>query len=216
MNDPRDIPFENLPEVGVAIKRGDFGLHCGLLYRWGDEVRLLHLAFHHLLCDQPPDLSYLWAVVPEDELDVYNARAFAAWAKVVGEAGASIPYGFNMDGLVLDEQGQLLPSPVGRGLTCATFVLALFRCFQIKAPAAVETWPTREEDAVWKSSIIALLKARNADPEHIQALESETLQARFRPDEVIGSVSSSGWSFNYEQARELADAILVELDNPHG
>ena len=185
--------------------------HCGLLYRSGHEVRILHLAFHHDLRDEPPNNRYLWAEVPEEELDEDNAMALAAWARVVGERHPDISYGIDRTGVIFRPDGSLLPHPLGRGLTCATFVMAMF-AYQMHYPLAEETWPQRETDRDWKAHVVGLLRKYNVAEEHVAEVERATVETRFRPEEVVGGATTQGWPKVYDQARPIAEAILKELE----
>ena len=69
------------------------------------------------------------------------------------------------------------------GLTCATFVLAVFASEGYNLINTTE-WPHRPEDEEWHKSIIDTLIYFKAEAEHIANVLSEKGCARFRPEEV--------------------------------
>lgn len=112
-------PAENMGGdfiFGLGIKEIDANQrHCGVIYRPDAEVvRFLHLAFHFDLRDEALNGTYWWA---PSGLDPENQLVLAALANVIAEGHPSIPYGFDMDGLIFDKAtGALLPAPPGEGL----------------------------------------------------------------------------------------------------
>jgi hypothetical protein len=185
--------------------------HCGVIYRPDAElVRFLHLAFHFDLKDEVLNGTYWWA---PSGLDQENQRLLAAFAIVIAEGHPSIPYGFDMDGVIFDKaSGALLPAPPGRGLTCATFVLAMFRTYGFE-PLLSQSWEIRLEDDQWQAQILAYMQANGASPEHLEAIRSAEPNKRFRPEEVVGTATQQmdEWAIDYERALFLAAEVLEDM-----
>lgn len=80
--------------------------------------------------------------------------------------------------------GTYVPLGEERGLTCATFVLAVFRTVGIEL-VDVPLWPARPEDHEWIDRVAAQIRA--VDPGHADAVAGDGLCARFRPTEVGGA-----------------------------
>lgn len=198
--------------IWVAIRKIDEGQnHCGLAYRReGDEIRLLHLAFHHDLRDEQLAAPYRRVSVG---LDITNQLVIAGFAIAMAEAEPGIPYGFNDDGIVFDDEtGELLEAPIGRGLTCATFVTALLSHLGYELIDR-DSWPERETDADWRAHMIELVERYSGDADHADALRSSPFAARIRPEEVAGAstIEFGEWPVGYDRAHELAKEIVAEL-----
>ncbi|WP_417733483.1 hypothetical protein [Roseovarius sp.] len=213
---PVSVAVEGAPSadqhIWVAI-RNIQGVqnHCGLAYRReGDVIHLLHLAFHYDLRDEILTTPYRRVSIA---LDITNQLVVAGLAIAMAGAKPGIPYGFNDDGIVFDDEtGQLLEAPAGRGLTCATFVTALLSHFGLELIDR-ESWPERETDADWRAQMIEQVEAHSGDAVHADALRSNPIAARIRPEEVAGAsaVEFAEWSVAYERAHELAEKIVAEL-----
>lgn len=204
---PEGSPFDNVERLGLVIQATDFGLHTGFLYLTDEGPRICHLAFHHQLVDQDATPEYRWADI---DLDLDNKIILANLVALIAHEKPNIPYGFNLEGVAFDPStGKLIDPPVGKGLTCATFILAVFRTFSIPL-LAEETWVPRESDVEWQNSIISLLERRAAH-EHIEAVQQSRAAPRFRPDEVVGCASSDERPVKMEDAEILAKQIREDL-----
>ncbi|MCC0045722.1 MAG: hypothetical protein H6903_08470 [Rhodobacteraceae bacterium] len=208
-------PAENMGGdfiFGLGIKEIDANQrHCGVIYRPDAEVvRFLHLAFHFDLRDEALNGTYWWA---PSGLDPENQLVLAALANVIAEGHPSIPYGFDMDGLIFDKAtGALLPAPPGRGLTCATFVLAMLQTYGFE-PILSRSWEVRHEDEQWQDQILAYMQERGASPEHLDAIRSAESNKRFRPEEVVGTAAQQvdEWAIEFERAQLLAAEVLRDM-----
>jgi len=196
----------------VAIRSINDGQnHCGLAYRrQGDEIRLLHLAFHFDLRDEALDAPY--RRVP-CRLDETNQLVVAAAAINMAGIEPRIPYGFNDEGIVFDpDTGALLEAPAGRGLTCATFVTAFLNHLGFQLIDR-DTWPKRAIDAIWREQMIEAVEHHSGDADHAGALRSNPFAERIRPEEVAGAsvVDFSEWPVEFGRAHEIAEEIIAEL-----
>ena len=148
-------------------------------------ARLIHFAWHRDLRDDEPDNTYLWADIG---LDTANARYLAAFAANLKRNQVNIFYGLDQAGSCFDsETGDFIPPPLGKGLTCATFILAVMRSVGFAA-LLEESWSPREDDAAFGQQIVEDLIATQPpiDPAHISVLASDAGAKRFRPEEVVG------------------------------
>lgn len=201
--------FDEVDGVAVAIRRIDANqLHCGLLYKSDDdETRLLHLAFHHRLLDEKPNEKYRWADVG---LDPFNRQVFAALASLIAEGSPAVPYGFDASGVCFDPStGKLIPPPLGKGLTCATFILAVFKTYGYEL-VDEGTWKPRADDLTWQETILSMLKEK-ATQDHVDAVASDVGAMRFRPAEVVGAATCEVHPVAFDDACSLADEIVSEL-----
>lgn len=184
--------------------------HCGLIYQITGTLRILHLAFHHLLRDEPYGGDYWWSPVG---LDPDNQAALAAIISTIATGHPMIPYGFDLSGIVFDKvTGAILNAPPGTGLTCSTFILAVFNTFNFH-PTKLESWMIRPGDDNWQKDMIALMVDHGAADEHTAAVRNHSKSARFRPEEVVGCVSTNSdeWPIEFDKAVSLASEVLADM-----
>lgn len=217
--EPLERSCTEVRDVGVVIHKTGMGKHAGFLYRRDDgSVRVLHLAFHHMLRDdevsdwarQVSDQfgeSLRWAELglPDDSKVV-----FAAHLSQIFLGNPQIPYGLDAGGTVFTSDGKFVRGPIGKGLTCATFIAAILAGYG--HPLVTNDWPSRPEDEAWAEQILAMLENR-ASPEHIDAVKADIGAARYRPEEIVGSATrpSEDWPVSFVDAVSVASAILREL-----
>jgi hypothetical protein len=207
-------PLEEVRRAAVAI-----GIttpnqrHIGVLHREGrsGQVLMLHLEWHHILTNGDPNPEFLWvdpAVLPQRLVQL------AAVCRRVWRANKSggIPYGFSPPTDAFDEEtGRHLFGPTRTGLTCATFVLAVFQRAGLQL-VRYESWPVgRPGDAEWQARIVDALQRTGAIQEHVQAVRSEIGSVRFRPEEVAGAAAFSNLPADFHPVSELGEAILARV-----
>jgi len=213
-------PFGGVRHLGVIVRAvppldpsEPFGLHSGFLYRIDDGApRFSHLAWHFDLQDEPAgDPKYLWS---DTGLDEGNSRVVAAWLANRGRLPNDIPYGINSDGACFDTvTAQFVPAPVGKGLTCATYVKAVLSHLGFKL-LAEDTWPTdRADDRSWQLAVVEALRARAAAAPHVDAVNKDVGSKRFRPVEVVGAATlpHSSWAVVFDDAAKVAQSIIVDV-----
>src|SRR5882724_10684992 len=182
-------PFEQLRSAALAIREIDpQQRHIGLLH-WDaalKQVMFLHLAWHFDLRCETPRPDYFWI---DPAVSARRLVQVAAVCRLVWRANGKkrIPYGFGPPSDCLDTQtGEYLFGPAGFGLTCSTFVLAVFHRAGL-ALVRYDTWPlNRPGDAKWQKRIVTALAATpgaSADP--IRAVADDVgVTIRFRPAAV--------------------------------
>jgi hypothetical protein len=154
------------------------------------------------------DATFYWVEHKIDQLRLYGVLAFCDLIIQANPAG--IPYAFDSPSDCFDsETGQFLLGPSKKGLTCATFVLAIFHAVGLRL-LDLTGWPKREEDARWQESIINLLRGR-ASQEHIDAVTSQVGAVRVRPEEVAGASAAEIHPIGFANANALAIEILQQL-----
>lgn len=202
--DPQVRPFDEIAAIAVAIRAVDAGQrHVGIAFKDGEGVRLLHLAWHCSLRCEPPDERYFWI---ESDIHPRRARQVAAICRQVIRANAAngIPFAFSAPNDCFDRTTfEFLVGPSRVGLTCATFVLAVFDRAGLPL-IRYETWPHRADDEVWQHG--------NPDVEvgHLDGLRSELGSVRYRPEEVAAAATCAPACF-----RDVSTLALniVELLN---
>lgn len=210
-----DIEFVALT-IGLS---GENQRHIGVLHRdtASQKILMMDLAWHCCLRNDEPDAEFLWV-----ELGVHpkRLRQVATVIRRVWRQNAKdgIPYGFSPPNGCLDaDTGILLLGPTRYGLTCASFVLALFDISGLPL-LSYETWPIdRIEDAEWQHEIIKRLEAPENPPKyrptpaHLARLRTGIGCVRFRPEEVAGAATETTLPVEFQIAERLGNAILQRL-----
>ncbi len=142
-----------------------------------------------------------------DELDLLAELAQRVWR----QSGSKVPYNFDYDGTQAFDIDLSFMADDGRGLTCATFVLAFFHLYGL-AIVDVASWKFRPEDLRWQKRIYEIFE-KDLDVEHAARMKANIgTAARFRPEEVIGSVSRfEGVPIHFERARVIGTEFMSEL-----
>lgn len=219
LNSPEVRPFAEIPLVGLAIKRGDPYLHVGFLYRNdAEEIRLSHLPFHYRFRGSDiPEHSYFWLEPQFNEMVREQVAAFLAHVAEENETG-EIPYSIINRETTFDESGKYVPSGVGYGLTCASYILSIFHALNVPL-LNFQTWPAgRVGDAQWAESILAKLATADppASPEHVAVQRAELPNiVRFRPEEVGAAFTIfTSTALTFEQVEPSSLELLALLPPP--
>ena len=209
-------PFAPDEVLGVAIGTPNPAYprqrHVGLIYRLDDSIpRLCHLAWHFKLEDEPLPTDYCWGT---SGLDPVNKTVMAAYVALLQQNANEVPYGIDFySDIYFDDNGRYIAQPIGRGLTCATFILAVFARNGFNLVES-DGWPERPDDVEWQQQIISAL-TRCASPEHIDAIKQNVGAKRFRPEEVAAGVISETIPLEFSAAHALAQEILQDLSRSH-
>lgn len=205
---PDKVPFETIQYVGIAINKTEHGHHIGILYR-DSVIRFLHLAWHLKLENDPPSNDYIWISTPIHEL---RAKQLAANCRLVWRRNESngIPYAFSDPRGFIKLSGDLQLGPTKFGLTCATFVLAVYDMTGLHL-INYETWQKREDDEIFQKWVISMLEKYNADVTAISAAKSEIGLVRYRPCEVAGAAMVAPPPVNFADIEPLSAFITERL-----
>lgn len=188
----RNVPTPPLA-IGITLVTQDpKQLHTALIYRHEDgEHYLIHLGWHHQLTHESWNERYHWVGI--QGIDEEVQETFADWAIIVSTKAIEHPIPYSVvfsPGRTFDPSGQFIPGTDGRGLTCATFLLALFSDFSIPI-AERDTWPVgREADVAWATRILGVLEKYlekhfpDYRPQWLLQYEQRRRLRRYRPEEV--------------------------------
>lgn len=211
------IPDSQFAAVVIGVTDRD-QRHIGILHREeGGNPRVLHLAWHcRLLNDEPvPTYFSIWIAPP---IHPERLRQLSALCRKIWKANQEnrIPYAFsNPEGAFDSETARIVLGPTRFGLTCASFVLAVFHFAGLRL-VKLDSWPTnRPGDREWQESIIAKLQ-RWATQEHIDHVRNEVGVARYRPEEVGAAAAVAPPEVNLTEIEELSKTILRRLEELKG
>jgi hypothetical protein len=204
---------ESLRIVGIGIYKD--AKHIGVLCResFDKKLRFIHLAFHDdLRLDDDTAKCFLWV---EAKLEDEAASVAAAQARRIYrryQAGG-IPYGFSPYTGYFGPQGEIRWTAPGNGLTCATFVLAVFDSAGVRL-AKGETWPIdRPEDKQFQREMIKLVDQRSdASAAHLKGMKADVGQIRPRVLEVAGAVAADVYPADFASAQTLGQQLQEILE----
>ncbi|HCE56607.1 MAG TPA: hypothetical protein DER09_02140 [Prolixibacteraceae bacterium] len=217
--------FKDLPEYTIRIVIGKpqnhNSLHTGIIFKHEGRTHFFHLAWHHILTmEVSPDVSdydkILFLDFPFFDINdetFHRRKAIIPYFILVHELNAdSIPYAILYNSTKFLESGKLDIGEGEFGLTCATFVLAIFRSKGINL-LDTGTWFNRIEDKEFFNTIYYILKDK-IKPEHESHLISNKNCVRFRPEEVSASSTIfNGKSVSFVQAAPLGVDLKSILFN---
>ena len=215
---PQERPFTEIRNAAVAIALiGTGQQHLGILFKTDleGEVKLGDLAWHNDLRERNPKPHYLWIDPP---ISAIRALQVAVRCRQILKANQTgIPYGFSPPNDCFDQEtARFLLGTTGVGLTCATFVLAVFKSAGVKL-AILNTWPEkRAGDDEWVDSICESLLKDGAPAEHVEALRKNP-GTRYRPEDVAGCGAADKVPSAFEVANTLGLQViqkLLALDKP--
>lgn len=202
----------DLDSLGFVVHE-DNCRHIGVLYHLDDGIaKVCHLGWNWDLRIDSPSQTYFWG---KSGLDRIEKRYLAAYFDLVGRKNpANIYYGLDSSGHCFDEFGSAIPLPIGKGMTCASFIINVFKSLEI--PLIDETsWPHgRPQDQQWASSVVQQLEDDPRVPrDHVDAVKKDIAMAcRYRPCEVAGAMSSDHTPLALVDAERLAQEILDEIN----
>lgn len=216
---PEDCAYLEDVHLGVAIMRSGAGHHVGLLYRLDDSVRLLHMGWHRDLRDEAIRIGfkYLWAPIG---LTPVEQVALAGMAAEVSANTRPTDFRYGIDWHYVEEEGlfdeekKVILYPVGKGVTCATFLYGLFKWWGYKL-VAHDTWRPVEGDPEWQRWIAAILSdAEDPDSKaQAQELAKDVGALRLRPEQLAGACATDvdDWPVPFESACALAEEVVAQV-----
>jgi hypothetical protein len=213
-------PADIAPGVFIGFS-GPEQLHCGIVYEGAasnGQFCAMHLAWHCLLKVEN-DISTLQkyalvkSLIQPELLEVLSATCRRISRK---PSNQMIPYGIAFSKSYFDEREELVLEPGEHGLTCATFVIAVFRRAGIIL-LDVEAWTFREEDVDWKNAVIEIQRDHlaqgrfNITQAHVDNLLAENKFSRFRPEEVAASTRVMPMPGEETVVRKLGQEVRSKL-----
>ena len=214
-------PKNNTTEVfaGVILERLKSNrTHVGFLYRTeGNYTCVLHLSGHRQLQEEPPRKGQLCILC---EIEPVRLPSLAAFARSLYRKNKNqgIPYAFSSpEQDWFSTEGGLLLGPERLGLTCANFVLALYRAVGLPL-VQLAFWPAREDDSAWQQSVLdewapIIAEKKQKTREHFAQVRNEIGSVRCRPNEIGGAALASEFPCEFETAVKLGEDVERAL--PH-
>lgn len=162
--------------------------HIGILHRpegLSNEPFFLHLGDHCKLANEKiPSKVAAWI---DPDIHPMLLPHLARWCKYINELHGSgtMPYGFSSPEAFFDADGGIVEGKVG--LTCSTFVLAIFHQVGIKLIDYAD-WPKLSfEDKSERKRMTKTIEAK--DNSHALKLETDATESRYSPLQVAGAAA---------------------------
>lgn len=186
--------LESSEIIGIIIGQSDpinnpNQLHCGIVYKYQNKFNAIHLAWHYFLKHDGNPNCFPKYLFVKSNIHQYRQNSIAAMCRLILnlQNEIPIPYGLLYSGGSFTKEGILCLDSRENGLTCATFVLAVFKSCDIQL-IDIDRWEQRDSDSEWHKSIIESLQRTkvcyNISDLHIENVNREVGCARFRPEEV--------------------------------
>lgn len=174
---------------------------------------VLHLAWHQKLFHHPWDGRYHW--VGLSKIDLELQETFSDWTRIVanGAQDSLIPYSVTFSpNSNFDAAGHFIDRKDGTGLTCSTFILAMFADFSLPL-LRTDTWPTsRPGDFTWLRKMLKHLRKVIPKSDFLQQVSRRHQLSRFRPEEVIAAATLFvGAPLTFSEVEPIAKKILLQV-----
>ena len=189
--------------------------HIGIgFHSVNDGPQVLHLAWHMNLQTQaiPIDLKTCWAAFAIS-MPLSASKQLVAFVRAVSRRKASIGYGLGF----LSAAGSFAPNgsykqPRGNdGLTCASFVVEVFRGAMVQL-VNLSSWRPDPANIAWGEDVCKHLQGAASD-EHVAAVRANVNGLRLRPFEVAGAarLGHQAWPAEFDHVQDPAKAIESDL-----
>ncbi len=196
--------------IGIANPSHPHQLHTGVIHRMADGgLRMLHLAWHCVLRNDQPEPQYLCVSLGFDER---RLRQLATMCRRIfyKNQQSGVPYGFAPPKDSFDvATGAYLLQESQVGLTCASFVLAVFHAVGLQL-ADYSSWPTdRPGDRDWQSWVVKMLERDPENAAHAKCIMRDIGSVRFYPQEVAAcaTIASYGVLAKFNDVEDIAENI---------
>lgn len=185
----------------------DGGTHAGVWYRKNKSEEILHLGRPDQLCFGGWPGELYWASPEVHRTKLFSVGVVCRRIHARFKKDNKMPYGIAFCGSSFDKDGTLRLGAGARGLTCATFVLAVFNAVG-ETLIDESSWPLRtDEDLQFLARIDGVFA-----PENVATLRAEVESGakRIRPEEVFAACAVSP-AAKYEDIKPRAVAAIEAL-----
>jgi hypothetical protein len=185
---------DDVPIVAVFLERTSAGnLHTGIIYRDGNRVaHRLHFGWHKNLIYSEKCRKDIGCAIPQlDALELSHEQFIAGFCKRIRDSTANkkIPYNLKLDPDVKFDPitGDIQVGPEFTGLSCATFVVAVFRSSGNPIVDHSSWPPANAEDIAAQTGYVHSLESDPQTARQAAVVKSEIGGPRMRPEHVAGA-----------------------------
>lgn len=189
--------FEAAEVVAVSLMKTSTGdMHSGIIFNVGSGSKLIHLASEKVV-ESIPSQNYSWV---KAGLDESVKKVAAGMCAMIAHETPEVPYAFDRAGWSFDANGKLVSGAAGKGMTCSTFIVAVFDA--IKYPLIKEDqWPRGTDGAVKLSIFSMIFRGARIESDHAIAAMNDAGSPRILPTEVAASSSETSFPVPYLRAK---------------
>ncbi len=175
--------------LGLAVAITKHGnKHVGIVFNWREQAYLYHQALHLITLggrfdDEVKRIGGATKVV-KLTFALARQKAVAGFFDSMMRKGRPYPYALKYDkhARIHPELGTLITE--GVGLSCVTFVLAMFQSNQLTLINAATWPPARPDDLEEQEALLKLLDKSSANDAHKELVRKEKGCVRVRPNEL--------------------------------
>lgn len=211
--------FDDIPHIAVCVGRHPPYTHAGIFFRDGSgDILLLDIDFNGKISAARPDgrkgRKYAWAV---PQFPVLQLQQIAAYCERLATREPNVGYSFQfIDTTMLVEAGHDITLDEANGLTCATFVLAVFQSNYMPL-VDLGSWSSRPADKQWQNEVLEYMKQNShryygITDERIANAQLVIGCLRYRPEEVLGACRVGSHPTQMAPAVEASVESLEWLD----
>lgn len=218
-------PNQPVPVLALFIMLTDGGTHTGILHRIGGNLFIQDMMWHEMFRSAPCRDTYHFVEPSLEDEEVNDVTAMCRLIHYRHNSGDPsdryrIPYAFRLGNTtrINNQNGEMMLGD-GLGLTCSTFVLAVFE--SVRVPLVdFNGWQRRDDDDRRHAKLLddmrnGVLKHNipPAPPEHVAAVEAQLPCIRVRPEEVAGAGMIEELPGAFEETAQ-AGTLLLGLISP--
>ena len=204
---------QNINELAFAIREEKSNqYHTGILYKVGSNpTRISHLLWHLIFRDARAGGRFCWVDVQLPALSKFSVISNCLRIANANQNG-QIPYSiFYARKKYFDPSSGVYNNRViGFGLTCSTFILAVFEIMEIRL-IKEETWKWRWRDLWWQAKMIFSMYRKGADKKHLWELVRQIGCLRYKPEEVVASGPVTKKPVSFEEMFQHSQNMLASL-----
>jgi hypothetical protein len=138
-----------------------------------------------------------------------TAKFMANYIEAVTKHTDDVDYGTNPSGVGFDASGRFYSIDPKRGLTCATFISAIFQSAGFPI-VNLATWPPRDSDPAWRDHVLETLSSYG-HADRAKQIAGEQVPFRLTPAEAAAAASAEAVPVSFEDTVRLAQPLLHEL-----
>lgn len=206
--------------IAVGIENGF--AHCAILYKC-DDGRIRTLDFWNQGIRSSQSIGdfgyrdYLYIFYNQETIIEPMAVQVPAICELIKEKKNKVNFGIGFTDTIFDDEGKLVLADKDFGLTCATFILAVFQRAGITL-IDLKHWEYRDLDLVIQKRVLDYYKAVNkGNPQAyndtlINQYENNLGCFRYRPEEVGAASASSELPARFIYCNEYGNRILEALN----
>jgi hypothetical protein len=198
--------------IGIVIRADT--RHCGIAYPTeSGSHELCDLLADKVLKSRPIPTDHYWSPVALRPGEVSAVTAFIERI-LESHATKALTYSLVYTANAFDVKGAIAR---GDGLTCATFIVAVFERLSLPLLDS-KTWEARPkedrafQDEFLRNAIREVDPQRRISPEAAMRIAQEKPNFRIKPAEVCGAAASGKYPVKFNAAITLAKEVVAIID----